>query len=174
MPEGERLELTEGVEVFFEEGQGLYIWGTLNATGTEEDTVRIRVAEGVEHWKGIWTLTDGELSLKFCRIGCPDTLLRLDDHTNVTIEYSTIFAESAAFVPLDPDIGWSVMDLDMNLNCTTIRSNWSRFPMIGGRFLADSSRVVFNGPDGNAGIEGFGTLIQLPNFPRLIGRTQGL
>ena len=51
--EEERLTLLEGVEVLFDENQGLHVFGTINAIGTEEDSVFIRVSEGVEHWQGI-------------------------------------------------------------------------------------------------------------------------
>jgi hypothetical protein len=40
VPQGERLTLREGVEVVFNEGQGLVVFGQLVASGQEEDSVR--------------------------------------------------------------------------------------------------------------------------------------
>jgi len=102
VPEGDSLILRGGADVYFEENQGLYVFGNLSTTGTGHEgwndyAVRIRVVEGVEHWRGIRFYGQGETSLDYLRVVAPDTLFFLDDGYTFTLTVSIIDSVYKAF-----------------------------------------------------------------------------
>ncbi len=92
VPEGEWLTLTAGVEAFFNEGQGLYVFGIMNAEGRERDSVRIRVAEGVRHWKGVRFFGRNRTQWGYGSIVCPDVAFALDPSCTFTFNNSLLDA----------------------------------------------------------------------------------
>ncbi len=97
VPEDQSLTIREGVEVQFEEGQGLYIFGALDATGTEEDSVRIRVLEGAEHWKGFRFYGRNRTEWNYASIICPDNLLYLDQNSTLIMNDCLVEARAGIF-----------------------------------------------------------------------------
>ncbi len=140
VPEGERLTLTAGVEAFFNEGQGLYVFGTMNAEGRENDSVRIRVSEGVEHWKGIRSAEDCTFEFSYCSVACPDTLMILDSGCEIFIKNSDFMDCPHAIAAWDSqfrDVGWVVTILDSKLR------NGINLSSRGGRITLERSYVEF-------------------------------
>ncbi|MDP8238470.1 MAG: T9SS type A sorting domain-containing protein [Candidatus Hatepunaea meridiana] len=95
VPEDEHLTLCEGVEVQFEEGQGMYIYGTLDASGTERDSVSIRVADDVEHWRGLRFYGRNRTEWSYASIICPDSALVLDPGCSLTMSNCLVDADRA-------------------------------------------------------------------------------
>ncbi|NQT33638.1 T9SS type A sorting domain-containing protein [bacterium] len=93
VPEEESLMLREGVEVQFLEGQGLYIFGTLDATGAEEDSVLIRVADEVEHWRGLRFYGRNSTEWNYASIVCPDSAFTFDQYCSLTMNNCLVSAD---------------------------------------------------------------------------------
>ncbi len=93
VPEGERLTLTAGVEAFFNEGQGLYVFGGLDALSDIEnfrDQIKVSVLEGVQHWQGIRLYGRGVTNWVYAEIDCPDTAFFLDNGYRFNMNYCEI------------------------------------------------------------------------------------
>jgi len=93
IPEGERLTILEGVRLLFEEDQGLYVFGSIEATGSEEDSVYIRVAEGVEHWRGLRFYGRDLTEWSYASIICPDSSFVLDPSCSLTMNHCLLDAD---------------------------------------------------------------------------------
>jgi len=90
VPEEESLTLLEGVIVMFEENQGLYVYGSLDATGNEEDSVYIRVNEDVEHWRGLRFYGRNRTEWNYASIICPDIAFVFDLGCSLTMNHCLV------------------------------------------------------------------------------------
>jgi len=172
VPEGERLMLTAGVDAFFNEGQGLYVFGTMNAEGRENDSVRIRVSEGVEHWKGIRFYETNQAAINYTSLISIDCAIYLDRGCTLVLDNSLIDAEN----PLLGNSSYEVQSGFLTINNSTIRNrnvNESAQTLSGGRFHASGSRFEFLGSEEDenymSGFSGQGTQFVFTNCV-VIGR----
>ncbi|MDP8240157.1 MAG: T9SS type A sorting domain-containing protein [Candidatus Hatepunaea meridiana] len=139
VPEDERLTLREGVEVLFEEGQGLYIYGTLNASGTERDSVRIRVAEDVEHWRGLRFYGRNRTEWNYASIICPDIAFILDSGCLLTM--NNCLVDVYRMAAKENDSGVESCNLTFSQSNIRLRN---RFGTTGGILSASHTRFDFS------------------------------
>jgi len=95
IPEDEELIIGPGVDVLFGEGLGLDVFGTLNAEGTEDDSVRFLSREENEGWSGIRLYTARtEHSFTYCLLLNVDgRLIRLGSSMSLLINHCNIACE---------------------------------------------------------------------------------
>ncbi len=97
VPEGEWLTLTAGVEAFFNEGQGLFVFGTMNAEGAEEDSVRFNSLNDSTAWLGITLSRSNEgHEFNYCVYTGATNGITLRDHILLYIGHSVIVSEAKA------------------------------------------------------------------------------
>jgi len=153
--DGDSLVLRGGAEIFFEENQGLYIFGNLSTVGTghegwSEYSVRIRVLDGVEHWRGIRFYGQHETNLDYLRVVVPDTLFFLDDGYTFTLTRSIMDSVYKAFCgyreahPDHPQYTGVAWNLNFD-NC--IIDGGMELALWGSTIIADSSFFDFRHGD---------------------------
>lgn len=144
VPEGERLTLRNGVELQFAENQGLYIYGLFETLGNDgfEDSVRIRVADGVEHWKGLRFYGRNSTQFNYTWIVCPDTAIHLDENYSLTMNHCEVEAERRAISGFwNARNSWS-----LTFNHSDIEGGMY-LSMEGGTVIADHSHFDFSNGD---------------------------
>jgi len=154
VPQGERLTLLEGVEVRFNEDQGLHVFGDINATGTEDDSVLIRVSEGVEHWKSIHIFGRALSEWEFTSIICPENVFTLEQNTRMTLDHCLINAREYSFYGTGR---YGITNCILTFRHSTIISGESIITA-GGRLTASNSFFDFSDTEREwPGIDGEGT-----------------
>ncbi len=134
------LMLREGVEVRFNEDQGLYVFGDLDAEGTEEDSVYIRVSEGVENWQGIHIIGRETSEWNYSSIICPDSTFVTIRGSSLTFNHCYLSEGVRLFSGSENYGTW-------NINLTFSHSNVihsTKFGPEGGTFNASYSRFDFS------------------------------
>jgi len=139
VPEDEELLFGAGVEVFFAEGQGFYIFGTLDASGTEDDSVRIRVADEVEHWRGLRFYGRNRTEWNYASIICPDIIFVLDLGCSLTMNHCLVDADRMTAKENDS----SVENCNLTFSQSSIRLRY-RFGTTGGILSASYTRFDFS------------------------------
>ena len=138
VPEGDTLILRAGTEVKFNEGQGLYVWGRLNATGDEEDSVYIRVSEGVEHWRGLRFYGRNRTRWDYASIVCPDSAFVLDPGSSLTMNNCLVDADRT----FAGDTNYGLRGCNLTFTQSVIRSR-SHHTATGGRLTASHTQFDF-------------------------------
>jgi len=143
IPEDEELTLLRGVEVQFTEDQGLYIFGTLEASGTEDDSVRIRVAEDVEHWRGLRFYGRNRTEWNYASIICPDSAFMLDPNSSLTMNNCLVDADRAITGNTGND---GVEGCSLTFSESVIRSKSYHYA-VGGTLTANHTLFDFGGDE---------------------------
>ena len=138
VPEGDTLILRAGVEVKFNEDQGLYVWGRLNTTGDEEDSVYIRVNEGVEHWRGLRFYGRNWTQWNYASIVCPDSAFVLDPGYSLTMNNCLLDADRT----FAGDTYYGARGCNFTFSQSVIRSR-SHHTATGGRLIASHTLFDF-------------------------------
>jgi len=164
VPEGERLTLRAGVRLLFEEDQGLYVFGSIEATGSEEDSVYIRVAEGVEHWKGLRFYGRDRTEWSYASIICPDSAFVLDPGCSLTFDHCLVDA-GERFIAGDLYLGadWGARNCNITISQSIVKSRM-RLITAGGSITANHTFFDFGGGENDRpGFRGEGTSYRLTN-----------
>ena len=143
VPEGDSLILLNGTDLQFTENQGLYIFGIFETHGNdgfEDDSVRIHVANGVEHWLGLRFYGENRTVFNYTWIVCPDTAIFLDENYSVTMNDCKIEADVLSFEGFhyNQRVGW-----DLNFSECDITGGMYLF-MEGGRLTAEQCNFDFS------------------------------
>ncbi len=144
VPEEESLILREGVIVIFEENQGLYVYGSLDATGNEEDSVYIRVNENVEHWRGLRFYGRNQTEWNYASIVCPDSALVLDPNCTLLMENCLVDADRT----IAGDTYYGARSCNMTFSHSIIQSR-SHHTATGGRLTANHTQFDFGEDETN-------------------------
>ena len=143
VPEGDTLLLGAGAQVEFGEGQGLYVSGILNATGDEEDSVYIRLSDGVEHWRGLRFYGRNRTRWDYASIVIPDTAFVLDPGCSLTMNNCLVDAGYHTFAGLDY---YGPRGCNFSFSHSMIRGG-DFLLTSGGTLAASNSRFDFSGGD---------------------------
>lgn len=145
VPEGDSLILRHGTELQFCENQGLHVFGTFETYGNNRfaDSVRIRVADDVESWKGLCFYGGVSAQMNYTWIVCPGTAIYLDEECTMTMNYCKLEAEERAFYGYryDENIGWN-----FNFFESEIKGAMYLY-MFGGSIIAENSYFDFSEGD---------------------------
>ncbi len=142
VPEDESLTLLEGVIVMFEENQGLYVYGSLDATGSEEDSVYIRVNEDVEHWRGLRFYDRNQTEWNYASIICPDSAIVLDPNCTLMMENCLVDADRT--IAGDTGNNNGIEDCNLAFSQSIIRSRSYHYA-VGGSLTADHTLFDLGG-----------------------------
>jgi len=134
VPRVNRLDVLEAVEVYFTENQGLYVFGTLSINGTEDDSVRIRVVEGVESWDGIHFANGLRVDFNYLSLICPDSVFFPGENCALTFNNSLVYTGGITISSIP------VINNRLTFNNTFMRS-YSDLVLLGGS--VEASRSVF-------------------------------
>jgi hypothetical protein len=110
VPEGDILSIRSGVLVLSAENKGIYVYGSISAEGTEEDSVRFDLLVSIgdsanitgQSWRGIF-LGDHSYTneLEWATIKNALWGLTMDEYSRVNILHSTVFAYRAVIGTTD-------------------------------------------------------------------------
>ncbi|MCF7809984.1 T9SS type A sorting domain-containing protein [bacterium] len=157
IPEDEELMISPGVDVFFNEDQGLYVYGILDASGTEDDSVRIRVVDDVEHWRGIRFYGRNQTGWNYASIICPDTAFVLDP--NCTLIMNNCFVDADRTIAGDTYFGIRSGNLTFSHSILKSRSHHTA---TGGHLTANNTLFDFGADeDDEPGFWTLGTTFRL-------------
>lgn len=143
IPEDEELRIGPGVDVLFDEGLGLDVFGTLTAEGTEDDSVRFMPVEEDEEWRNIYTHgEEAEINFNYCHVhggrGFSDGryyILITSRGAIVNINNSNILGDRAAICANYCEIGLRRSRL------STMVIGHSTVIIWGSRFIASESEI---------------------------------
>ncbi len=144
IPEDEELRIGPGVDVLFGEGLGLDVFGTLTAEGTEDDSVRIRVVDDVEHWRGIRFYGSNRTEWNYASIICPDSAFVLDQSCSLTMNNCLIDADRT----IAGDTYYGIRSGNLTFSQSILRSK-SHHTATGGRLNANRTLFDFGGDEGD-------------------------
>ena len=164
VPEGERLTLTAGSKVFFQQEQGLEVFGTLRVNGIDFGSrVEIRVVEGVTDWKGIRFYGMNETVWDWAEMRTPKRALLLSSRNNVTMNNCELYITGRAFRGIG-EIDQNIENCNFDFNNSQIAGGMY-WVLLGGSIFADESTIRFDIGDTTAmpGFEGEGTNFRLMN-----------
>jgi len=156
VPEGSTLTLLQGVEINFNEGQGLYMFGILNSIGTRDLHVKLAVTEGAGHWQGLRFFGEHQTRFDWTDLVCPDTAIFLDDGYTVIMNDCRVEAETKAIRPN----GWEGNNTSWTLEFTNCFISGGMFLTTwGGTITADHTGFDFGHgqPSEMTGFHGYGT-----------------
>ena len=101
VPEGSNLEISEGVEILIAENVGIWVYGSIQAHGTEEEAVVFDLIAGLGDeyepdeigWAGIY-LGENSTNNEFAWTQLSNTLqgFRMDNYSSLTMSHSKIYA----------------------------------------------------------------------------------
>jgi hypothetical protein len=144
VPEDEELRIGPGVDVLFGEDQGLFVFGTLEASGTEEDSVRIRVVDDVEHWRGLRFYGRNRTEWNYASIICPDSALVLDPSCSLTMNHCLVDADRA--ITGDTGNRNGVESCNLTFSESVIHSKSYHYA-VGGSLTANNTLFDFGGDE---------------------------
>lgn len=155
IPEGGELIIQRGVEVFFNENQGLYIFGHIEVRGVQyEAPVRFTLA-GIEHWRGLRFYGEREAVFESLIVdGCPDTLFYLDNRC--ALEFRNCYLDADEFVIMSYSRpSWTNRGWRLEFYNTFLRGG-NRLSTVGSVVIAENSQfnLVGSPPGANPGFRG--------------------
>ncbi|MDP8237673.1 MAG: T9SS type A sorting domain-containing protein [Candidatus Hatepunaea meridiana] len=98
VPEDEELLIEPGVEIRFNAGIGLEIFGSIEAEGTEEDTIFFRSVEEDELWRGLCFYgSDVENNFEYCSVRDVEIAFGFEVASTLTVDHCIIIAHERCF-----------------------------------------------------------------------------
>ncbi|MDP8238828.1 MAG: hypothetical protein P9X24_07045 [Candidatus Hatepunaea meridiana] len=89
IPADEELVIRQGVTVYFRGNATLYVYGSLNIQGTEEDTVILQLSHNaMSPWNGIYLLDNSTAIFNYTNVSGADELFHLGESVELNIDHS--------------------------------------------------------------------------------------